>query len=380
MEQVLTFLEDPIVRSLATLAGAVLLALLLDLILGTWVLKLTAKTQTDLDDRMVAALRRPLFVTVILLGIAGACYQFQLKPYPKFVIYAALKSAAILVWALALVKFSTVLLGVISRHASTAALVQPRTLPLFEIIVKVVVVGGGVYFAFLAWNINVTGWLASAGIVGIAVGFAAKDTLANLFAGFFILADAPYKLGDFIVLDNSLRGQVTDIGIRSTRILTRDDIEITVPNAVIANSKIINETGGPWDKERVRVKVGVAYGSDVDQVRAILLDCAKDMTHVCEDPYPRVRFRAFGGSALNFELLAWIDEPVLRGRVLDALNCRVYKALNVAGVEIPYTKYDVYIKKMPGMEDGEEAPVVAKEVVEEGTVELNKEQKIKNKK
>ena len=337
-----------------------LLALLLNLFLGRWVLKLTAKTQTDLDDRMVASLRRPLFVTILLVGIAWASFQFELKPYPKFVIYAALKSVAIFVWATALMKFGTAVLGVVSRHAGKMALIQPRTLPLFEIIVKVVVVGGGVYFVFLSWHINVTGWLASAGIVGIAVGFAAKDTLANLFAGFFILADSPYKLGDFIVLDNSLRGQVTDIGIRSTRILTRDDIEITVPNAVIANSKIINETGGPWDKERIRVKVGVAYGSDVDQVRQILLDCTQEMEHVCEDPHPRVRFRTFGDSGLNFELLAWIDEPVLRGRVLDALNCRVYKELNAAGVEIPYTKYDVYIKEMAG------------------NSEQNKEQKIKN--
>ena len=77
------------------------------------------------------------------------------------------------------------------------------------------------------------------------MGFAAKDTLANLFAGVFILADAPYKIGDFIVLDGGERGRVTKIGIRTTRILTRDDVEITIPNATIANSKIINESGGP---------------------------------------------------------------------------------------------------------------------------------------
>ena len=361
----MTFLEDPIVRAASIVVGAVLVALLLNLFLGRWVLKLTAKTKTDLDDRMVASLQKPLFVTVLLLGIAWASMQFQLKPYPKFVMFAALKSVAIFIWSTALMKFGTALLGVVSRHAGKVDLVQPRTLPLFEIIVKVAVVGGGVYFALLAWHINVTGWLASAGIVGIAVGFAAKDTLANLFAGFFILADAPYKLGDFIVLDNGLRGRVTDIGIRSTRILTRDDIEITVPNAVIGNSKIINETGGPWDKERVRVKVGVAYGSDVDQVRQILLGCTEGQKHVCDDPHPRVRFRAFGDSGLDFELLAWIDEPVLRGRVMDALNCRVYKELNAAGVEIPYPKQDVYIK-----EGNFELGI--------GNGESNKEQRIKN--
>lgn len=189
--------------------------------------------------------------------------------------------------------------------------------------------------------------MTSAGIVGIAVGFAARDTLANLFSGVFIIADAPYKVGDFIVLDQGLRGVVSEIGIRSTRLLTRDDIEVTVPNAVIANAQIVNETGGPHDKMRVRVKVDAAYGSDVDQVREVLLACAEGVASVVDEPTPRVRFREFGASGLAFELLAWIDEPVHRGRVLDDLNTRVYKAFAAAEIEIPYSKHDVYIKQVP---------------------------------
>jgi len=197
-------------------------------------------------------------------------------------------------------------------------------------------------------GLNVSGLLAGLGIGGLAFALAAKDTLANLFAGIFILADAPYKLGDFVILDNGERGRVTDIGIRTTRLLTQDDIEITIPNAVIANSRIVNETGGPHEKERVRVTVSVAYGSDVDRVRAVLLECAKEVDHVCTEPAPRVRFREFGDSGLKFQLLAWIDEPVLRGRVLDDLHTRVYKRFNEEQIEIPYAKHDVYIKQMPG--------------------------------
>ena len=349
MDEVLLFLERPTVRAISIVIGAILMSLLLNMFIASWVMKLTAKTKTDLDDRIVASLRTPLFLTVLLLGAAWASYQFELKVNTKFVVYAALKSIAVVVWASALMKFGIGLLQIVAKGARKVDLIQPRTLPLFEIIVKVAVVGGAVYFALLAWKINVTGWLASAGIVGIAVGFAAKDTLANLFAGVFILADAPYKPGDFVVLDNGQRGKVTDIGFRSTRILTRDDIEITVPNAVIANSKIINESGGPWEKERVRVQVSVAYGSDVDRVRKILLSCVEEMPHVCPDPYPRVRFRSFGDSGLDFELMAWIDEPVLRGRVLDALNTRVYKELGLHDVEIPYPKRDLYIKEISGV-------------------------------
>jgi MscS family membrane protein len=122
-----------------------------------------------------------------------------------------------------------------------------------------VIVVVAVYIIFSAWNIDMTVWLASAGIIGIAVGFAAKDTLANLFSGVFILADAPYKIGGFVVLDTAKRGEVTHIGIRNTRLLTRDDVEITVPNSIMGNTKIINESGGPSNTDCCRGRLWVRY-------------------------------------------------------------------------------------------------------------------------
>jgi len=109
----------------------------------------------------------------------------------------------------------------------------------------------------------------------------------------------------------------------------------------------VNETGGPYQKMRVRVNVSVAYGSDVERVREILLSCTEGVEHVVADPVPRVRFRSFGASGLDFELLAWIERPVHRGRVLDRLNTRVYDAFNAHGIEIPYAKQDVYVKELP---------------------------------
>ena len=327
--------------------GSAVAAVLVNLLVTRWLLVLTRKTETDVDDQIVAALRQPLFVTVVVVGVFWASKELSLTRTTSTVLYGLLKTLAVLVWASAAMRLGTLLLLTLSRHAERVAIVQPRTLPVFEILIKIAVVGGALYFGLLAWNINVTGWLASAGVVGIAVGFAAKDTLANLFAGIFILADAPYKLGDFIILDGGDRGRVTDIGIRSTRILTRDDIEITIPNAVIANAKIVNETGGPHEKERVRVTVSATYDADIDRVEEVLLECAAEVDHVCRDPAPRVRFRAFEDSGLKFQLLAWIDEPVLRGLVLHQLHCTVLKHFREAGIEIPYPKRDVYVKKMP---------------------------------
>ncbi|MFQ5748306.1 MAG: mechanosensitive ion channel family protein, partial [Planctomycetota bacterium] len=142
-------------------------------------------------------------------------------------------------------------------------------------------------------------------------------------------------------------GRVVHIGLRSTRILTRDDVEITVPNSVMGNGMVTNETGGPQPRMRVRIRVEAAYGSDVDQVRAALLKVPEGVAGICATPEPRVRFRAFGGSGLQFELLCWIQEPSLRGRVVDALNTAVYKCFAEEGIEIPYAKQDLYIKEMP---------------------------------
>jgi MscS family membrane protein len=260
---------------------------------------------------------------------------------------------AIFLWSVAAARFMQLIVAVLSRDQSRFTLIQDRTLPLFNNLLVIVVVALALYFVFLAWNIDVTAWMASAGILGLAISFAAKDTLANLFAGVFILADAPYKLGDFIVLESGERGEVTHIGIRSTRILTRDDVEITVPNSIMGTAKITNEAGGPHERYRIRVKVGVAYGSDIDKVHAVLVDEALNHPEVCKTPAPRVRFRAFGDSSLDHELLCWVEKPVLRGRVAHALHTAVYKRFLKEGIEIPFPQREVHIKTAPAPVDGE---------------------------
>jgi len=329
--------------------GAVGIAFVLRLVLSRGVMRLARKTRTDLDDDILKAVRGPLFLTVVLLGGGLALRRLDPPPAKRAleITDAVLWSVAILYWMRGVMRVSDAILDAMARRADDYEWIQPRSLPLYEIAAKLLLLGSGVYFLLNAWDIDVTAWLASAGIVGIAVGFAAKDTLANLFAGVFILADAPYKIGDYIILDSGERGLVTQIGIRSTRILTRDDVEITIPNAVMGSAKITNETGGPHEKERIRVKVGVAYGSDIDQLERVLLDIAAGHEEICVDPKPRVRFRRFGDSSLDFELLCWITEPVLRGRLLHELHRDIYKQLAVEGIEIPYPKRDVYIKEMP---------------------------------
>jgi len=313
-------------------------SILLQWILTKVVLRMARKTKTNLDETIVLSVRLPILLTLLFVGTYFSLKRVDpaLLDSTLFRTRAILVTIAAFVWMKALRRVGDAICDALARRADEFQWIQPQSVPIYEILSGLLVIGVGIYAILLAWDIDLTAWLASAGIIGIAVGFAARDTLANLFAGVFILADAPYKLGDFIVLGNGERGRVTQIGIRSTRLLTRDDIEITIPNSLIANSTIVNETGGPHAKRRVRVQVGVAYGSDVDRVRAILMKVAEDSPHAATVPAPRVRFRGFGDSALDFQLQVWIDEPVLRGRALDQLNTAVYNAFNEAGVEIPF--------------------------------------------
>ncbi len=266
-EQIMSALSgDPRLRQAAILAVAVLLALFVRLFFSRVVRLFTSRTTSDVDDLIARELRNPAVYSVILTGALLAYREFDAPGIADSLVKGVIMTLIGAMWAVALLRVGRLVLGVISRRVEQIKLIEPRTLPLFEMVLKLVVAGGFLYVVCIAWDIPLTSWLASAGVIGIAVGFAAKDTLSNLFAGIFIVADSPYKVGDFIVLDNTTRGQVLDIGIRSTRLLTRDDVEITVPNAVIANSQIVNQTGGPEAKMRVRVKVEVAYGRDVDQV------------------------------------------------------------------------------------------------------------------
>ena len=342
--------ESKWLQALLVMVCSFLLAWIFDRFISSALRNLAGRTRFKIDDHLIDSLHSPIYTSVLLLGVALSIDLLYVS-YPfDSIAFSVLETIAYLVWTVFLLRMVRTVLHYIADNDDHVTILHPKTLPLFENLTIIIIIVLAVYIIFTAWNVDMTAWLASAGIIGIAVGFAAKDTLANLFSGVFIMADAPYKIGDFVVLDSGERGEITHIGIRSTRLKTRDDIEVTVPNSVMGNTKIINESGGPHEKFRIRVAVGVAYGSDIDKVREVLMEIALNDEAVCADPEPRVRLRKFGPSSLDFELLCWIEQPVLRGRVLDALNCQVYKRFIDEKIEIPYSKHDLYIKQMPSSE------------------------------
>ena len=341
-DNLILFLRNPLIQSVLIVIGAVIVAKITDVFFTRIFRRLVSKTKTSLDDKIIDLLHRPIFYSIIFIGLSIAVKRIGLPDYIDYAVVGIFKTITILIWFVILTRIFVISMEWASNRTSSR-LLQNKTLPLFNNLGKILITIFGAYFIFLSWNININGWLASAGVLGIVLGLAAKDTVANFFAGIFLMADSPFKEGDYILLDTGERGYVKNMGIRSTRIMTRDDIEITIPNSVIASSKIVNESGGPAEIERVRITLQVSYGSDIDAVKDLLKKIAVENSYVMENPEPRVRFREFADSGLKLQLLFWIYKPEIRGRTVDSVNMEIYKQFSLNNISIPFPTMNVIL-------------------------------------
>jgi len=342
----------PWARALQFIVLFLILAFLVDRLVGGVVRRVVAQTPTQLDNELLRILHRPVFTTVSLMGLLLAAQELELSPGLLSKTNAVVKTILIVVWLAFGLTSSKLILHALGGRGEDTGFVQQTTEPLLRNALAVLLFLAGVYGILVAWEINVTGLVASAGIVGLALSFAAQDTLANLFAGIAILTDQPYRIGDYIILDSGERGEVTFIGLRSTRLLTRDDVEVSIPNSVMGAAKIVNEAKGVANQYRVMASVGVAYGSDIDRVMEALASVGRGHPMVLPEPEPRVRFRQFGESSLDFDLLCWIANPADRGLVVHELNCAVYRKFGEEGITIPFPQRDLYLKEMLGGKGG----------------------------
>jgi len=346
-EFIVNFNYDTFLQLAIIFLSTIIIAQIVTFILAFAGKRIAQKTVTDVDDKVIDSLKGPVFYTIVLTGIYMSLRILFFGDVIKNFTLPFFQTILIILWSVFLTRFIKILLNSFARtHRFKFVTIQ--TLPLFLNLSFVVIWSVSVYVMFSVWGINMTAWLASAGVAGIAIGFAAKDTLANLISGVFILTDAPYKIGDWIVLDSGERGKVTNIGIRTTRMKNTDDMEVTVPNAVIGNSTLTNESGGDTGKEyRVKVPFSVAYGSDIDEVEAAVLAIAHKNENALQKPEPRVRFRLFGASSLDYELLVRVKSSAKKGITMHEINRAIYKEFAQKGIEIPYAKQDLYIKELP---------------------------------
>ena len=344
----LTRLFDGLPAWEATLALLILSltgAVLAEVVVLRTARRLVARTETGFDNIVVSELRLPVVVTV---GLAGV---YLLTQVPAVVESSLLTSTqldtffgrpsvtvVVLAWAWALNRVVNRSVEAVKDRGSRFDFA-----PVFSNVWTIVVTVGAAAVVLRLWEVDVSPLLGAAGIAGIAVGFAAKDTVANFFGGIALYFDDTYKLGDYVVLDSGEAGTVVKVGVRSTTLLTRDEVLVTVPNSVLNAARITNESA-PQRRKRIRVPVGVAYGTDLDAFEALVADIAEAESLVLDSPKPRMRLRRFGDSALEYELLCWVGSPTRAAKATHRLNRAMYGALTAEGVEIPYPKRDVTVR------------------------------------
>ena len=328
---------NPITLAIITLA----LALILQYLFEHVVRRLLAKTKTKADDDIIMHLKWPAFLTVFL---GSAYYYFSSNTaYASFKPIEIVYSITVVIWTIASIRIIHTILDEIEGKYQKGQTINDAT-PFLKNLTSL---GMGLLALSMLldiWGIDVTPLLASAGVAGLAVAFAAKDTIGNFFGGISIFFDKPFKTGDYVIINETYRGEVIAIGMRSTKIRTRSNVLITIPNSTMVTEAVINETG--FDpKLRINIPLGVEYGADLERIEKIILKRIKSSKLFLEDPPSVVRFREFGPSSINLEILGSVKTPADKGRTTHEMIKILHKELKKEKITIPFPQQDVHIKK-----------------------------------
>ena len=211
---------------------------------------------------------------------------------------------------------------------------------LVDTVLHYIIIILGLLMALSQLGVNVTAALAGVGVAGIALGFAAQDSVANVISGILIFWDKPFVVGDWIETEGQY-GKVQNITLRTTRIRTPQNSYIVIPN-----KRIIDEVLENYSKHgevRVDVLVGIAYKEDIGKAREVLLDAVKSMDHILEDPAPDVVVDELGGSSVNLKVRVWIESADQRRGVYFKVTETAKLALDEAGIEIPFPHLQLFV-------------------------------------
>lgn len=208
----------------------------------------------------------------------------------------------------------------------------------------------GFYVALQVNGVDLSSLAVIAGAIEVGLGFGLQNVIHNLVSGLIILAERPIAIGHRVEV-GEVAGQVSRISLRSTTVITNDNISIIVPNSDFISNKVTNWSYGD-PRVRIRLPVGVAYGTDIEKFRTVLLAVAAAHSKVLQDPAPEVFFNGFGDSSLNFELAVWTSEMTPKPRRFRSeLYYAIEKALRENHIEIPFPQRDVHVRSgsfMPG--------------------------------
>lgn len=340
------FWAKEIMIALLIFAAFWLLARFVRYFLTTWGPRFTSFTSTDLDDRILLRITPP---TSLLVVSAGLYFSVKSLPLAEKIHIAA--SGVLFIINIAIltnIAYRSVdetleWYGSRLTEKGSAGL-DRQVLPLAEKLATIFLVGTALIIILKHFNYDILSLVTALGIGSLAIGMAAKDTLANMISGFTLMIDRPFRIGDRIQLSGGHIGDVQDIGLRSTKIKTLDNQLLIIPNSDLCNNLLTNQAF-PDIRVKGRINVGVAYGSDVEVVKRVLLSTTLEIEEVLREPAPEAFFTSFGDSSLQMALFFWVDDYSRLLPITDRINSLILTRLSENGITIPYPTHSVIMHK-----------------------------------
>ncbi|WP_253907933.1 mechanosensitive ion channel domain-containing protein, partial [Arthrobacter sp. H20] len=248
-----------------------------------------------------------------------------------------------------------VLRTIILRRSRTQQSTHISTWYTLSRLVAYTVLAVGFFLAISALGVPLSDFAVLAGAVGVGLGFGLQTLFSNFISGIVLLIDKSLKIGDFVELESGVTGEVRDIKIRATTIVTNDNIDILVPNSEFVAGRVVNWTHRDVLR-RLRVPFGVAYGTDKNVVKKAALEAAAAVPftlHLDGPKRPQVWLSEFDKSSLNFELVIWLNPEATKKpvAVAAAYNWALHSALQAHSIEIPFPQRDLHVKTLFGLSD-----------------------------
>lgn len=321
-----------------------------------WLQKKADTTDTLLDDIILASVGKPLVVAILAVSAYISLTVFVIAPDAMkwsfagvtFNGFQILNSVYIVLAAWIVSTFSYNIITTYGRWLAQKAGADgdDRLLPMLEVAAKYLIWFVAFLLILAEFQVDITPMLAGAGIGAIALALAAQEILSNFLGGAILTVDKPFRVGDRIKYD-AFFGDVISIGPRSTRIKTLDEQIVTIPNAKLTSNVIVNYAL-PDIRMKVRIPFSVAYGSDIKQVKRILLELAREAIEKTPwgipEPAPSVYFLEFGESSLNGQLIFYTSNYDNLWDVQDYVNTRIDERFREEGIVIPFRQVDVHMQ------------------------------------
>ncbi len=234
----------------------------------------------------------------------------------------------------------------IIKKREESELVDPGRSHAILQIIKYILWITAILFSFQTLGIKLTLLLAGSAAILVGLGLGLQQIFQDIMSGIAILVEGTLKVGDIVEIQDDIVGRVVEIGLRTSKIETRDNIIMVVPNSKFVTDIVIN-----WShmekRTRFHINVGVAYGSDVEKVTRILLECADKHKKISQTTKPFVRFNDFGDSSLDFQLFFWTTETFHVESIKSDIRYEINASFKQHGVQIPFPQRDIHIKSQP---------------------------------